>query len=130
MKKIALDEMKRIQVDILKDVHQFCIENNIHYTLIFGTLLGAIRHKGYIPWDDDIDIAMMRPDYEKFVASYKHKEGWYHVYDFRKDKLTHAPFLKKTCPQKISGSTLTYSPSTTCSTPKKNVGISSSRSTS
>lgn len=94
MKKIALDEMKRIQVDILKDVHQFCIENNIHYTLIFGTLLGAIRHKGYIPWDDDIDIAMMRPDYEKFVASYKHKEGWYHVYDFRKDKDYHNPYAK------------------------------------
>lgn len=94
MKKIALDEMKRIQVDILKDVHQFCIENNIHYTLIFGTLLGAIRHKGYIPWDDDIDIAMMRPDYEKFVKNYKHKDSWYHVYDFRKDKDYHNPYAK------------------------------------
>ena len=67
MRKISIPEMKRIQVDILKDVHHFCEENGLHYTLAFGSMLGAIRHKGYIPWDDDIDIALLRPDYEKFV---------------------------------------------------------------
>ena len=77
--------MKRIQVDILKDVHHFCEENGLHYTLAFGSMLGAIRHKGYIPWDDDIDIALLRPDYEKFVKTYTSKDGQYHLYDFRKD---------------------------------------------
>ena len=86
--------MKQIQVDILKDIHQFCEANNLHYTLIFGSLLGAIRHKGYIPWDDDIDIAMLRPDYEKFVASYSGKNGAYRVYDYRNDVDYHHPYAK------------------------------------
>ena len=94
MRLISVDEMKQIQVDILKDIHQFCEANNLHYTLIFGSLLGAIRHKGYIPWDDDIDIAMLRPDYEKFVASYSGKNGIYHVYDYRNDADYHHPYAK------------------------------------
>ena len=76
MKKIETEELKRIQVDILKDIHEFCSINNIHYSLAYGTLLGAIRHQGYIPWDDDIDIMMLRSDYEKFIhtfpGSFKH----------------------------------------------------------
>ncbi|MBR5413413.1 MAG: LicD family protein [Fibrobacter sp.] len=94
MTKISISEMKQIQIDILKDIHQFCEKNNLHYTLIFGSLLGAIRHKGYIPWDDDIDIAMMRPDYEKFVASYSGKGGIYHVYDYRNNPDYHHPYAK------------------------------------
>ncbi|SHM26136.1 lipopolysaccharide cholinephosphotransferase [Fibrobacter sp. UWR3] len=94
MKPISLEEMKQIQVDILKDVHLFCEKNNIRYTLIYGSLLGAVRHKGYIPWDDDIDIAMLRDDYEKFVASYKSENGFYRVYDCRKDNGYYYPFLK------------------------------------
>ena len=94
MKPISLEEMKQIQVDILKDVHLFCEKNNIRYTLIYGSLLGAVRHKGYIPWDDDIDIAMLRDDFEKFVASYKSENGFYRVYDCRKDKGYYYPFLK------------------------------------
>ena len=86
--------MKQIQIDILKDVHNFCVSNNIRYTLIFGTLLGAIRHKGYIPWDDDIDIAMPRPDYERFVSSYKSSTGYYYIYDYRKDSDYYNPYAK------------------------------------
>ncbi len=71
MLKIGLEERKKIQFDILCDIHSFCIENNITYFLSSGTLIGAARHKGYIPWDDDIDIAMPRPDYDRFFKLYK-----------------------------------------------------------
>lgn len=70
MKEIYIEELKRIQVDILQVIHSFCISNDIRYTLHAGTLLGAVRHKGYIPWDDDIDIAMPRPDYNRFIQTF------------------------------------------------------------
>lgn len=67
MKDIDLDELKSIQLDILQVIHDFCQENKINYSLGCGTLLGAIRHKGYIPWDDDIDIYMLRREYDKLL---------------------------------------------------------------
>lgn len=71
MKQITeLEELKKIQLDILIKVHEFCQKNNLRYSLDSGTLLGAIRHKGYIPWDDDIDIIMPRPDYLRFLESF------------------------------------------------------------
>ena len=75
MTEITLEEQKRIQLDILDDVAKFCESHNINYFLAYGTLLGAIRHKGYIPWDDDIDIIMPRPDYDRFMKSFDVESG-------------------------------------------------------
>ena len=68
MKTICLEELKKIQVEILDEVHSYCERKGLVYFLSSGTLIGAIRHKGYIPWDDDIDIYMPRPNYGQFVG--------------------------------------------------------------
>ncbi len=67
---LTLKELQIESLNILKDVHSFCVDHDIMYSVAYGTLLGAIRHKGFIPWDDDIDIIMPRKQYEKFCATY------------------------------------------------------------
>ena len=61
-----LHQAQKIMLYIMKKIHEICVKHNIKYWLDYGTLLGAIRHDGFIPWDDDLDICMMREDYEKF----------------------------------------------------------------
>lgn len=73
MKRINTEELKKIQLDILCIIHKFCANNDIKYSLAYGTLLGAVRHKGYIPWDDDIDIMMTRDNYDRFMRTFVHE---------------------------------------------------------
>lgn len=67
----TLRKVQLIQLEMLQEVDRICRKCNIHYNIIAGTLLGAIRHGGYIPWDDDADVALLRPEYEKFRKACK-----------------------------------------------------------
>ncbi len=64
----CIHEVWKHEQEILDVVHKLCINNNLKYSLMFGSLLGAVRHGGFIPWDDDIDIIMPREDYEKLIS--------------------------------------------------------------
>lgn len=95
MKEIDQEELKRIQIEILDYFDAFCRKNHIRYWLDYGTLLGAVRHKGYIPWDDDIDVAMLREDYEKAAKLFnKQSNGRYGFYTPFNNKDYSYPFGK------------------------------------
>lgn len=63
---LEIRRIQLLQVDMIEELDRVCQKHNINYVLYGGSMLGAVRHKGYIPWDDDADIAMLREDYEKF----------------------------------------------------------------
>ena len=70
-KLITGNEFKSVLLGTLKRLDEFCKQHDIKYTLAYGTALGAVRHKGFIPWDDDVDVLMMRSEYEKFEKAWK-----------------------------------------------------------
>lgn len=88
---------ERIQhhsINILREIDRICRANDIPYFITNGTLLGAVRHKGFIPWDDDIDVAMLRPDFNRFV---KHAREWLSApYEFI------SPETYEKCPGELS----------------------------
>lgn len=70
MKTLSLEEIRKSQIETMCILRDFCKKNNLRYYLTFGTLLGAVRHKGFIPWDDDVDIFMPRNDYDYLIKHF------------------------------------------------------------
>ncbi len=75
LKQLSIDEIKNCEINILSTFADFCDKNNLHYYLAYGTLIGAVRHKGFIPWDDDIDVEMPRNDYNKLIEILLHQNN-------------------------------------------------------
>ena len=69
-RELGIEEAKQIELEILLHIDKICKENKLRYFLAYGTLIGAVRHKGFIPWDDDVDINMPREDYDWLIANY------------------------------------------------------------
>lgn len=85
-----LKELQHIELEMLLFFDEYCKNKKLRYFLAGGTLLGAVRHKGFIPWDDDVDLAMPRPDYEKFLEDAHTWTGRYRLL---------APEYEKNCPK-------------------------------
>lgn len=93
--KATVKKMQKIVFRIMCDIDDFCKENGIKYYLSGGTCLGAVRHNGFIPWDDDGDLMMPRPDYEKFLELFpSYCEGKYFVGSLKTDKKWQRPFSR------------------------------------
>ncbi len=105
MRRLNADEVKEIQIGILDVVASFCEKNQIKYWLNSGTLLGAVRHEGYIPWDDDIDIGMLREEYERFMKTFNKSNSRYRFLCFEDDDNYEYPYGKV-----IDSETVLYEP--------------------
>lgn len=83
--QMKMEDIKKVQLSILDFIRNVCKKHNLTYYLCGGTLIGAVRHKGYIPWDDDIDIALLRDDYEKFIKIVSNNSSVYKIYTLYND---------------------------------------------
>ena len=92
MRKLVRKEIKNYQISILKAIDSFCKDKNITYFLSGGTLLGAARHAGYIPWDDDLDLMMPREDYDRFTNEFKNE--YLKIYSLATVSDCRFPFMK------------------------------------
>ena len=94
MRKLSIEEAKKIELDILDFIDSFCKEHGINYCINYGTLIGAIRHKGFIPWDDDIDLSMTRENYERFIQLFSEKQSRYQMLSLETDDQYFNNFIK------------------------------------
>lgn len=76
---IELEESKKIELEILSYFARFCEEHGLRYFLAYGTLIGAVRHKGFIPWDDDVDVQMPREDYNRLIEIFNDQKQIEHL---------------------------------------------------
>ena len=81
-----MTEIQKKLLELFEWYHKFCVENNLTYAATAGTLLGAVRHQGFIPWDDDLDVVMPRPDYERFIELTKELKDSRFVVESLSDK--------------------------------------------
>ena len=89
MKQDILKKLQITELEILLAIDEFCKKNDIDYSLYGGTLIGAVRHQGFIPWDDDIDIVMTRMEYTKFCCAWnEHPVNGYYLENFETDNFT------------------------------------------
>lgn len=93
MEELSLNEIKQIELDILKEFHSFCVQHNIRYFISHGTLLGAIRYKHFIPWDDDLDVLVPREDYERLLKIYQNSER-HHLFSYERNPNYLYPYAK------------------------------------
>lgn len=93
-KELSVKDMQGLELDMMKDLHEFCEQNNLCYALGFGSCLGAVRHNGFIPWDDDIDIIMPYPDYMKLIELKRYSKGRYQIHCIETDPDCSITFAK------------------------------------
>lgn len=86
MNKDDFKKLQEYQLQIMDEIHRICTENKLNYYLVYGSAIGALRHKGFIPWDVDIDVAMLRDDYERFKIVCRQKlKPRYEIHHFEVD---------------------------------------------
>lgn len=94
-RKLDEAEIKDVELGVMDYIHNLCQKENINYSLAYGTLLGAVRHKGYIPWDDDIDISLKRDEYDKlYQAILRDNDPIYKVVSWENDARYPYPFYR------------------------------------